>query len=680
MPGPDSAERFIAAATAPLGDNAELQMMAAQELRDALPSATARPGSDSLELAAENLETGWPWKRWKAVLYVLAGLAAILAAIPVARDYSRLRLWEHTYCWMNDDFRMSLPGPPITADARLRVPDLFGKFTPAQRLLLFGDLTKPTESERFKALWDSEPSDIILFAEYFRAATAEGSVPVPTLLHTADRLDPQNAWYRHVAAAALARGTVERIPNRKPGARKPRPHYRIKDPGRLADAFQLLDEAAGMPRFDSHEEELLLRRLEVLPAGDDVLGRTLTGSYLALEPRYSSWIYQVIATSVAARAEELAIQGDAGAFAALMQSWESFTRRSIESAGVSSGRGELPANPIRGFGKSMVEDAKGLGLTDLASRIEDLTGALDSRRNARIERADGMEFESLRRKSGLGSYGLLSAREALNDPPPLDESALHPGRKAEHAMRARVGAAMVGAFLLVLSLLTAATRFLRGFQVRRLSHALPGVLRPADYRWILVGGVVAPVLVHLLFEQVSEMVEFRPWKAAPLRLFALAGALLTMPALIAARRLGQRLGGLGWDRPRRILLGAVVAGFIVAGIAGSMDSQLAQSAGWVIVITIPLASFLILPFGALITPRDTAVRWQVYCRAILPAYVLALLLMALLIPVHHARERHWTALNTLTRIEAGVPWSNRYEHEIARRMRLELLEIFDGKP
>jgi hypothetical protein len=676
---PDPAERFIAAATGPLGDNAELQMMAAQELRDGLTSATERPGSDSLEVAAENLETEWPWKRWKAVLYGLTALAAILAAIPVVRDYNRLRLWDHAYCWMNDDFRMSLPGLPITPDARLRVPDLLGKFTPSQRLLLFGDLTKSTETERFKTLWDSDPSDLSFFAEYFRAATAEGSVPIPLLLHTADSLDPQNAWYRHVAAAALARGTVERTPHRRPGARQPRPHYRIKDPARLADAFKLLDEAARMPRFDSHEEELLLRRLEVLPAGDDVLGRTLAASYLAMEPRYSTWIYGVIATSVAARAEELAIQGNADAFAALIQSWESFTRRSIESAGVSSGRGQLPANQFRGFGKSMAKNAEALGLTDLGSRLEVLTGALDSRRNARMQRADGIEFESLRQKSGFGSHGLLSGRESLDDPPPLDETALQPGRMAERAMGARVGAAMVGAFLVLVSLLTAATRFLRGFQVRRLSHALLGVLRPADYRWILVGGVVAPVLVHLLFEQVSETVEFRPWKAAPLRHFTLAGALLTLPALIAARRLGQRLGGLGWDRPRRILMAAVVASFIASGVAGSMDSIPAQTAGWVIVITIPLASFLILPFGALITPRDTAVRWQVYCRAILPAYVLALLLMALLVPVHHARERHWTRLNTLTRIEAGVPWSNRYEHEIARRMRLELLEIFDGK-
>jgi hypothetical protein len=247
-------------------------------------------------------------------------------------------------------------------------------------------------------------------------------------------------------------------------------------------------------------------------------------------------------------------------------------------------------------------------------------------------------------------------------------------------MRARVGTAKVGAFMLLLTLLTAATRFSRGYQVRRLSHALLGILRPADYRWILVGGVVAPVLVHLLLDQASETREFRAWEAPGLPYLTLAAALLSLPALIAAHRLGGRLGGLGWNRPGRILVGAIVVVFIAAGIAETSEWQATRMIGLVVVGTISFTSFLVLPFGAFITPRETVMRWQVYCRAILPAYVLALLLMALLIPAHHARERHWTTLNTLTRIEAGVPSINRYEHEMARRMRLELLEIFEGNP
>ena len=206
------------------------------------------------------------------------------------------------------------------------------------------------------------------------------------------------------------------------------------------------------------------------------------------------------------------------------------------------------------------------------------------------------------------------------------------------------------------------------------------VLRPADYRWFLIGGVVAPVLVHLLLDQVIYNGGIPPVGSGDPPALHVGGSTADLAHTITALRLGRRLGCLGWDLPPRTFVGGAVAGFSVAWIAGSMDSEPARTVGWAIVVTIPLISFLILPLRAFITPRDTAVRWQVYCRAMLPAQVLAVLLMALLVPVHHAREKHWTGLNTLTRIEAGIPSMNRYEHEIARRMRLELLEIFDGKP
>ena len=141
-----------------------------------MSSATERPGTDSLEAAAENLETEWPWKRWKAVLYGLAALAAILAAVPLARDYMRYRLATYALFAMGDPISIGLPGFPLGNEARLKVPELFGKHTPDQRLLLFGNLTKSTDSERFKTHWDSD-HPTMSFAEYYR--TAIESQPFP---------------------------------------------------------------------------------------------------------------------------------------------------------------------------------------------------------------------------------------------------------------------------------------------------------------------------------------------------------------------------------------------------------------------------------------------------------------------------------------------------------------------
>ena len=50
------AERFIEAATAPLAANAEMQVLAGQELRAAIEAAPQPPDADSLDQAAGNLE------------------------------------------------------------------------------------------------------------------------------------------------------------------------------------------------------------------------------------------------------------------------------------------------------------------------------------------------------------------------------------------------------------------------------------------------------------------------------------------------------------------------------------------------------------------------------------------------------------------------------------------------
>jgi hypothetical protein len=74
------------------------------------------------------------------------------------------------------------------------------------------------------------------------------------------------------------------------------------------------------------------------------------------------------------------------------------------------------------------------------------------------------------------------------------------------------------------------------------------------------------------------------------------------------------------------------------------------------------------------------VRTLTWGRALLPAYATALLLLSLLVPFHHARDKHWTKLNVLTKIEPGVPAMTRYEYEIENQVRKELLELLDEKP
>jgi hypothetical protein len=92
------------------------------------------------------------------------------------------------------------------------------------------------------------------------------------------------------------------------------------------------------------------------------------------------------------------------------------------------------------------------------------------------------------------------------------------------------------------------------------------------------------------------------------------------------------------------------------------------------------ALYLILPIAAFFSSRKSAVLWHACCRALVPAHLLALLLIALLVPLHHAREQYWTERNFLTKIEAGIPAMNRYEYEVENQVRKDLLELLEAKP
>lgn len=207
-PTDQASERFIAAAVRPLADNAEMQMMAGRELRHLLASRRPSANHDALlKDAATSLETApsrVPWKTW---LYALCAVVSILVAIPVIRDYQRLRLASWGLFAMTDPFALALPGPSFGQTVNADVEKLIGDFSPQQELLLFGSRTEGG-SVRFRALWDLDPENVAYFSQHF-LTSIDGYDPSPPdpkdLLEAADRLDPGNAWFRYIAAAVYSK-------------------------------------------------------------------------------------------------------------------------------------------------------------------------------------------------------------------------------------------------------------------------------------------------------------------------------------------------------------------------------------------------------------------------------------------------------------------------------------------
>jgi len=323
-----------------------------------------------------------------------------------------------------------------------------------------------------------------------------------------------------------------------------------------------------------------------------------------------------------------------------------------------------------------------LGLDSQEARYSRLEAAIQNRRDDSRVRASKLaeQWHGLAEAGG----GILVSGTRVETPPPVGLNDLIPGEMAVREMWRRVASAVVGVLILVALLLAAGSRFLRGLQARALSGALVELLRPSDYRWLLVTGVVVPIAIHLLMEW---MVPVSTASATPdgalstsLRFAALAAVVLMLPAPLAARLLAMRLSVLGWPRPRAFSIVVLIAMAVIAAAAGCTQSEPFLIAGWALASAQIIVVAINLTVAMIACSRRKAVCFLTWARSLIPVYATALLLMALLVPFHHAREKHWTSLNLITKIEPGIPSPNRYEYEVQKQARKDLLELLDAKP
>ncbi len=246
-----------------------------------------------------------------------------------------------------------------------------------------------------------------------------------------------------------------------------------------------------------------------------------------------------------------------------------------------------------------------------------------------------------------------------------------------HAFYMRILAVVVGTAMILAILLETVFKASRGVQVRRLSAVLVNVLRPSDHAWILLGGVVFPILVQSLIWILGADLNLG---RIVTRGGLVVGVLLNLPLLLAARRLARRLGCMGWNKRTvpEVSCIAVALLLLIAGEWIRIESEnLVLLAGVAVLVVLGLSYYLILPLAMMLSPRREALRWHTCCRVLLPAHAAALLMLAMAVPALHGLERYWTGRNTLTKIEPGIPALNRYEFEAAEIMRKELLEVIE---
>ncbi len=659
-------DRFLEAAVEPLADHAELQLAARHHLEAEL---SPEAGEAELDAAASRLERGgnMRWRRaWAAVVLAASIPMLVGPVMKLARSWIAIRPLT--------SYGLHEPGFPFR-----------DTLSPADRLLLFGDDTRPDGTDRWQPLWESDPENPMFYLVYALAYENEHDALPPDFLETGRRIDPDNGWFFIRQAASGAEAVVERDSqswkDRKAG--KP-PTWTVKDEGGLAERIDLLKQGAGAPQIRSYRNELAHLRFSKLPVPDDFAESLppiayLAGTTIDMSERH-------VADLVAAEARRCLRERDREAFIELAEVWNRLMPSRLAEAGTLVEC--LIVNAMMGATlppMSKAAEALGVDAELWRSRSEEWQARKDALRE-RGDAADRSASEDriLHHGSALTVLTAPMISRQVMDPPPLTASDLLPATRVEQALIARAMSVatwlLLGCFVLV-SLVVGATQApLARCSVKSFSR----IFDRADVGWIGGAGVLAPLLIYLVLRYGTPLsrLEWGPkltLYAVPVAHFVgLALMWIVWPLAIAGWR-AQGLGKLlGWKPP-----GWWTASAMLAPLAGMVCFSFAVPPGprsmllagiGVFFGAWSLAWWLCRTLASSFGGTAGRVPRQTVDRAARPAWLGAMLLLVGLVFHFHAEERRWFAREEVMRFDPGF---TAYEAKVSERLKQELGELLE---
>lgn len=662
-------ERFLVETTATLSNNAEMWLAARHELQQRLEMNAGR-GGDSLEAMAGRMET--PGRMpWRVVLYLAAVLITVAAAVliaPQVRSIAALR-WS------------SFMGMPIFESAA--ADDwITRRVSPEDRSLLLGDPATDDPMERAQSLVERFPDDPGVFA--FKALVyqiEEGGLP-PDFVETGLRLDPRNGWYEAMAAAHLAEEAVDQLARRikSPAGVSYRP---VADEGKLDEALAMLRDAGGRPDFRSPDDELLERRMAVMPEVESLADRIFTFIYAGYRPT-GLFRFQHLAAAMKTKAYLLAEAGDEAGLRDLEDIWRTHGRLLIgkENPYVVE---MLVGKVYLGTAEALAEAYGMAGAAGDAARLQEVADRLEARKQA-LDAGPGRErFTAGRGAMLLDSALPMLAKQTL-DPPPLDIADLRPGRLADHAFLGWIGGVAGWLILGAAALAALLYRCRMGLIHRHVSARLMRLLAASDWIWILGAGIGLPLAFHqviLRFTAASarewSLIATSAWEALGQQIGLLV-LMILCPLVVARWRLSLRMGRIGFRSVWWIWAAVIVIGMISIVLwgftfseEGRDESASHRAIGFSGILVL---SLLAIMMTALLAPGRAVLQWSVLARCMVPAYVFGMLVMAVSVPLYQAEERHWTLRDEVSKTHSNG-WI-RYEVEVGQSIQRELLEILDA--
>ena len=211
------------------------------------------------------------WQAYaRALLYLAALASGILLLVPI----SKIRA-IHTFARADDPLEFLL-----SSRAKSAHPD------PAVRLLLFGDEGEPDPTNRWHALWMSEPDNPTWFSRHVAMQISYGDGLTPELLETAERIDPENGFWQLVASCIGADDVLEKIRTENDSAPRSADMWIAIDADEVLRRIDMLHQAAAHPILDSRHTEWHRAAIPHMLPADHLAQKMKTLVWLASEVVY----------------------------------------------------------------------------------------------------------------------------------------------------------------------------------------------------------------------------------------------------------------------------------------------------------------------------------------------------------------------------------------------------------
>jgi len=691
---PDLQTRLIEAAVRPFSDNAELKHSAAGFLGNRLADDAAADGMLARwdEVDARKRKSVWSVGLWLVVAVVSAGVA-----ISDFNEISRLVSWGR---WLAAG---SIFAPPPTDSVQL----VASKLSEADKLLLFGDLSKDAKDERKEALWRSEPDNPAYFADYAGAYISEHETLPPDFLQTARRIDPDNAWFTYLAAGVEAKDSVKgKSRNSKRVAGKivfetPK-SWEILDQVRLDRSMELVREARNQQRCTDYSSVLLRKRLALLPQ-ETFIEQLDSEACLGGVSEFPNIRLMRLAQAIAAKICSLGESGDIQGFQEVSGHGERFLRGICDDETGTLVDQMVKTTMAGTLAESLNSSAEKLGLEHEVARwkpIEEWMADSRDRLKSREFIVDGKAVEPGTITGGIigGSIEMIAKRP--DSQPPLTDADLKPMRLTDHEILSRAYSYVSWAVVALLACLVASYRFRVTVMSRRLARRMVDLLSPSDWGWIVVVGVVLPLVFVMAVNRLTPL----GGRALGVRGTALlmpAGHFLgllilwlTLPAQVVRWRLAKRAGGFGFAGPSLIgwLAVACAAAFVpMIGWAAISGTEGPWRVG--LEFDLPAAQLMPLQFWVAAALASLSLLWVVgsisfamlgrpdrhlyratSALVLVRAYAVGMLVIALASIGFKASERYWFRQDWMSKFDVSGPGWNAYESKVAIQMRKELRE------